>query len=223
MTIKVTNILLAITAVFFFSCNSTKQNDTVSIEQSTATRLDTFRIDTAILKETFQQEDTAYNEYLAGRLKPIRENFKRINSISKWTSVDKKELDESTEGAEATLYYSNNVLEKIVTRHFGETFQQLTEYYLLNEQLSFVFEKSYKYNRPIYYDSTSMKENNDNQAFDFEKSEITEDRSYFDKGKLIHQVNNQDCGSPFANDYLLSEQKRITADINKLNPLKRSS
>ena len=223
MTIKVTNILLAITAVFFFSCNSTKQNDTVSIEQSTATRLDTFRIDTAILKETFQQEDTAYNEYLAGRLKPIRENFKRINSISKWTSVDKKELDESTEGAEATLYYSNNVLEKIVTRHFGETFQQLTEYYLLNEQLSFVFEKSYKYNRPIYYDSTSMKENNDNQAFDFEKSEITEDRSYFDKGKLIHQVNNQDCGTPFANDYLLSEQKRITADINKLNPLKRSS
>ena len=223
MTIKVTNILLAITAVFFFSCNSTNQNDTVSIEQSTATRLDTFRIDTAILKETFQQEDTAYNEYLAGRLKPIRENFKRINSISKWTSVDKKELDESTEGAEATLYYSNNVLEKIVTRHFGETFQQLTEYYLLNEQLSFVFEKSYKYNRPIYYDSTSMKENNDNQAFDFEKSEITEDRSYFDKGKLIHQVNNQDCGSPFANDYLLSEQKRITADINKLNPLKKSS
>jgi hypothetical protein len=219
----VTNILLAITAVFFFSCNSTKQNDTVSIEQSTATRLDTFRIDTAILKETFQQEDTAYNEYLAGRLKPIRENFKRINSISKWTSVDKKELDESTEGGEATFYYSNNVLEKIVTRHFGETFQQLTEYYLLNEQLSFVFEKSYKYNRPIYYDSTSMKENNDNQAFDFEKSEITEDRSYFDKGKLIHQVNNQDCGSPFANDYLLSEQKRITADINKLNPLKKSS
>jgi hypothetical protein len=219
----VTNILLAITAVFFFSCNSTKQNDTVSIEQSTATRLDTFRIDTAILKETFQQEDTAYNEYLAGRLKPIRENFKRINSISKWTSVDKKELDESTEGGEATFYYSNNVLEKIVTRHFGETFQQLTEYYLLNEQLSFVFEKSYKYNRPIYYDSTSMKENNDNQAFDFEKSEITEDRSYFDKGKLIHQVNNQDCGSPFANDYLLSEQKRITADIDKLNPLKKSS
>jgi hypothetical protein len=215
----VTNILFAITTILWVGCNSAQQNVTVSTKQSTASRLDTFHIDTAILKEIFQQEDTAYNEYLAGRLKPIRENFKRINSISKWTSVDKKELDESTEGSEATFYYSNSILEKIATRHFGETFQQLTEYYLLNGQLSFVFEKSYKYNRPIYYDSSSTKENNDNQVFDFKKSEITEDRSYFDNEKLIHQVNNQDCGSPFADDYLLKEQKRISAAFNKLETM----
>lgn len=222
MTINVTKIILVIT-VFLVSCNSAQQKDTVSIKQSANHRLDTLHNDTTIIKETFQQEDTAYNEYLTGRLKPIRENFKRINSISKWTSVDKQELYESTEGGEATFYYSNSILEKIVTRHFGETFQQLTEYYLLNGELSFAFEKSYKYNRPIYYDSTSMKENKDNQAFNFEKSEIIEDRSYFDKGKLIHQVNNQDCGSPFAADYLLTEQKRILADFDKLKSSKKSS
>ena len=222
MTINVTNIVLVIT-VFLVSCNSAQQKDTVSIKQTANHKLDTLHKDTTILKETFQQEDTAYNEYLTVRLKPIRENFKRINSISKWLSVDKQELNESTEGGEATFYYSNSFLEKIVTRHFGETSQQLTEYYLLNGQLSFTFEKSYKYNRPIYYDSTSMKENKDNQAFDFEKSEIIEDRSYFDKGKLIHQVNNQDCGSPFALDYLLTEQKRILADFDKLKSSKKSS
>ncbi|MEO6254797.1 MAG: hypothetical protein ABIO79_15915 [Ferruginibacter sp.] len=96
-----------------------------------------------------------------------------------------------------------------MTRHYGETFQQLTEYYLLKGQLSFVFEKSYKYNRPIYYDSAS-------QAFDFEKFEIIEDRSYFENRKLIHQVNNQDCGSPFADNYLLEEQKRLNPDFDKL-------
>ncbi len=223
MTIKVTNILFAIIAILWLGCNSAQQNHTASTKQPAVSRQDTAYIDTTFLKEAFQQEDTAYNEYLSGRLKPIRENFKRINSISKWTSIDKKELDKSTEGGQATFYYSSRTLEKVVTRHFGETFQQLTEYYLLNGQLSFVFEKSYKYNRPIYYDSTSMKENSDNQAFDFDKSEIIEDRSYFDKGKLIHQVNNQDCGSPFANDYLLTEQKRIFADFDKLRPRKKSS
>ena len=68
----------------------------------------------------------------------------------------------------------------------------------------------------MYYDSTSMKENNDTEAFDFEKSEIVEDRSYFENGKLLHQLNNQDCGSPFAEDYLLEEQKRIKTDVEKL-------
>ena len=48
------------------------------------------------------------------------------------------------------------------------------------------------------------------------KSEIIEDRSYFENGKLLHQLNNQDCGSPFKNDYLLEEQKRIKTDYEKL-------
>ena len=223
MKIKLVNILLVISAMFWTGCNAVQKNDDGSNRQSARSVADTFHIDSSILKETFQQEDTAYNEYLADRLKPIRENFKRINSISKWTSIEKKELDESTEGGEALFYYSNTVLEKIVTRQFGETFQQLTEYYLLNGQLSFVFEKSYKYNRPIYYDSASMKENNDKEAFDFNSSEIVEDRSYFEKGELIHQANNQDCGSPWASDYLLAEQNRIVTAFNKLKLIKKSS
>jgi hypothetical protein len=214
-----TNILLTITAVIIFSCNSDNQKDTDSIKHLRNSKVDTSHTDTIVLKETFQEEDTTYNEYLADRLKPIRANFKRINSIGKWTSAYKKDLDESTEGGEAIFYYFNNILEKIVTRYYGETFQELTEYYLLNKQLSFVFEKSYKYNRPIYYDSTLMKEYNDNQSFDFEKSEIVEDRSYFENGKLIHQVNNQDCGSPAANDYLFEEQKRLKTDFERLKSM----
>ncbi len=217
--ISSTSLFLIVASLLIVGCHSPKQKDTTLIKQPSISKMETIRDDTAILKETFQQEDTAYNEYLAERLKPIRKNFKRINSIANWTSTYNKELDESTEGGEATFYFSDGVLEKIVTRRFGETFQQLTEYYLLNGKLSFVFAKSYKYNRPIYYDSASMKENKDDQTFDSEKSEIVEDRSYLEKGKLIHQVNNQDCGSPFADDYLLEEQKRLTTDFDKLKAL----
>ena len=172
--------------------------------------------DTVKLKETFNEEDLPENEYMADRLKPIRANFKRINSITNWTSIDTEESSESTEGGEAKFYYLNGQLEKIVTRHYGETFQLLTEYYLLNNQLSFVFEKRHKYNRPLYYDTTAMKENSDTEAFDFDKSEIIEDRSYFENGELLHQINNEDCGSPFSNDYLIEEQKRIKTYFDKL-------
>jgi hypothetical protein len=182
----------------------------------TISKVDSLQRDTVELKETFDQEDLPVNDYLTEKLQPIRDNFKRINSIASWTANKTKDIWETPEGGIAKFYYLNKQLEKITTRHFGETFQLLTEYYILNGQLSFVFEKSYKYNRPMYYDSTAMKENNDIEAFDFEKSEIMEDRSYFENGKLLHQLNSEDCGSPFADDYLREEQKRIKADFEKL-------
>lgn len=189
--------------------------DTIPINNTVVTT-NRLNPDSFQLKETFNQEDLPVNEYFSDRLKPIRANFKRINTITNWSSVDTMELSESTEGGEARFYYQNNKLAKIVARHYGETFQLLTEYYLLNGQLSFVFEKRYKYNRPIYYNATSMKEHNDTTAFDFDKSEIIEDRSYFENGTLFHQINNQDCGSPFSKGYLLKEQGRIMEEFDGL-------
>ncbi len=193
--------------------------DSLSNLKTSESVIETKQIDTTTkleLKESVNEEDVIVNEYLTEELRPIRDNFKRINSISDWTSIDKKELWETTEGGEAHFYFKNDILEKIITRHFGETFQKLTEYYLLDNELSFVFEKSYQYNRPIYYDSTMMKENKDTEVFNFEKSEIIEDRSYFIYGKLIHQANNQDCGSPMADDYLAEEQIRILDSFKSL-------
>lgn len=222
--------LVLVTFIFAGCSNDTDQKSTTPTD-TLAQSIDSTKIDTAIsaknlphlpprdtliLLESSNEEDFAVNEYLTERLQPIRKNFKRINSITKWTSTNTKELWESTEGGEATFYYNNETLEKISTRHFGEMSQQLSEYYLMNGQLSFVFEKTFQYNRPLFYDSVAMKANKDTEAFDFEKSEIIEDRSYFEKGKLIHQLNNQDCGSPFAADYLLEEQKRIKTYFEKL-------
>jgi hypothetical protein len=200
--------------VFITNCgtdgkNKTLKNDLTSI-------VDSLPQNTIQLQTTFNEEDFLANDYLADRLQPIRENFKRINSITSWTLIDKRALRESTEGGAAEYYYLYEQLEKIVALHFGETFQQLTEYYLLNGQLSFVFEKLYKYNRPIYYDLERAKENNDDEAFDFEKSEIIEERSYFENGKLIHKIENGDCGAPFADDYLLGEQEKIKTGFEKL-------
>lgn len=212
---KLIDLLLATGILILWSCNTGTPVTITPVSTKTNTAVH----DTTILEASFQQADTFNNDYLAAQLAPIRANFKRINSISQWTSTSIKDLEESTEGGEAIFYYMNGVLEKIAARHFGETSQQLTEYYLLNGQLSFVFEKALKYNRPIYYDSAAMKEGNDNEVFDIKKSAIEEDRSYFDHEKLIYQVNNQDCGAPFSKEYLLEEQKRLLTDFEQLKTL----
>jgi hypothetical protein len=173
------------------------------------------RQDTSLLKETSNKEDAIENEYLLNKLKPIRANFKRINSTTKWTKKAEKDLWISTEGGDAIYYYSGNKIEKVTARVFGEMGQSLTEYYLMNGQLSFVFEKEYHYNRPFYYDSTQARENNDT-AYDDKETKMIETRSYFDKGKLIHQINNQDCGSPFSDAYLSKEQKRIKEEFEEI-------
>ena len=146
----------------------------------------------------------------------IRNNFKRINAINQWTAISQKELSESVEGGVAKFYYQEKKLEKIVARHYGETYQEISEYYLQDGQLSFVLEKTYRYNRPMYYDSAAMKANNDTEIFNFDKSTIMEDRFYFEQGKLIElspgkkreQTKNR-----------AEEGKRIRIDFDKLMAL----
>ena len=167
-------------------------------------------------KETIQEIDTVEDRDIEEILRLIRENFKRINSKTDWTFIKNKNLWESAEGGEVKYYYTGDTIEKIIIRQFGETGQILTEYYLLNGDLSFVFEKSVNYNRPIYWDTAKSDENNDNQTFDFGKSEIIEVRSYFDRGKLIRQIKSQDLATPLSDDYLLEEQERLTAQFDKL-------
>ncbi|AZA93111.1 Uncharacterised protein [Chryseobacterium nakagawai] len=178
--------------------------------------------DTIRIKESLNEVDIDANEYLKDHLKPIQDNFKRINSITEWTSIKKKSIEgESAEGGEAMYYYKNKRLEKIMARHYGELGQVLIEYYLMNGKLSFVFEKDYKYNRPLFYDIKAMKENNDTEAFDFQKSEITDTRNYFEKGSLLHIVNSQDCGAPFSGEYMREEDKSIKDAFQRLLKLEK--
>lgn len=177
----------------------------------------------SILKDTVgiggavHEEDTRLNKRMKDRLEPIRANFKKINSIGKWTSVKKIPIEgESAEGGEAVFYYQNNRLEKITARHYGETGQVLTEYYLLQGNLSFVFEKDYTYNRQLFYNAKMMRENKDTEAFDFDKSKITETRSYFEKGNLIFVISSHNPGTSFSNGYLAEKERRITGDFKKL-------
>lgn len=195
--------LILITGVACSDNESVKETEHTEISMSEKTEKKIR--DSVELTISANQEDLLENEYLLEKLEPIRANFKRINSIQKWTTVNKHELWESSEGGDAAFYYLDGQLEKIIVREYGEIGQVLTEYYFLNSQLSFVFEKSFQYDSHIT-----------DETFRFDNWEITEVRSYFKSEKLIHQLNNQDCGSPFSSDYLKQEEGRIIADLTRL-------
>lgn len=175
------------------------------------------RKDTLKMKTVVNGEVPKSNEYLKERLKPIQSCYKRINSIRQWTAITKKNIEgESAEGGEAAFYYKNKRLEKVIARHYGEMGRKLIEYYLLNGRLSFVFEKEYTYNRPLFYDLKAMKENSDTEAFDLNKSDIMEIRSYFEKGNLIYTVNNKDTVASFGNDHTQKKEQKISEDFQRL-------
>ncbi|GAB3637366.1 hypothetical protein GCM10027422_29560 [Hymenobacter arcticus] len=157
--------------------------------------------------------DTANRPDLAAQLRPIRANVRRIDGTTEWSATAVRSLDEPGEGGEATFYYAHGQLEKVVARHFGEMSQQWVSYYLRQGQPSFVLEQAYTYNRPMYYNAATSKQTHDNESFDFDKSTVEESRSYFAHGQLVQQLSNQDCGAPFAADYLREEQRRLLAEF----------
>jgi len=162
-----------------------------------------------ILKES-QQSETLIENNQNSDIKLIQANFKRINSIGKWSKITQYETDDSADGGYINYYYNNDKLEKIVVRKFGESGQYLAEYYLLKAKLSFVFEKDLKYNVPYY-----LKE------FNYDDSEIIEDRFYYLNNKLITYKSNQDDGAPFSDSFIKNEEKRVLKEFNQL--LKNSS
>lgn len=173
--------------------------------------------DTVKIGETLIDKDTTGTKSLKNRIKPIQANFKRINSMTTWASVKKIDIEgESAEGGEATFYYTDKGLQKVIAKHYGEIGQKLTEYYLLNGQLSFVFEKEYKYNRPLFYDAKAMKENNDTEAFDLKKSKIIMTRNYFENGNIIMITSTTGRGFNISADYPAEQEKGIKEDFKRL-------
>ena len=99
--------------------------------------------------------------------------------------------DESTEGGQANGYYDNGELKLIEVIWLGETGKRIIEYYFNDGQIIFAFDQDFDYNRPIFWDEESAKENGDNEVFDPKKTTVKEDRYYFYNEKLFLWLDNE--------------------------------
>ena len=124
-------------------------------------------------------------------LKDIREEYKVIqNNLSSYQKVNSDVENQSTEGGEIIAYFDETDLKLIITKGYGETGKNITEYYFENQKLFFVFDQRFDYNRPIYWNKKLAEENNDNEVFDPNKTKINADRYYFDNEKLFLWLDN---------------------------------
>lgn len=120
----------------------------------------------------------------------INKKVEIIDEIKNWSRVDSIETFESSEGGIIYYYYLEKDLKKIISKYFGENGKNINNYYLSGKDLIYYTSEYYKYNRPIYYDSLDMIENNDSVYFDINKSRIDTNFYYFSKGQMKQYYNN---------------------------------
>ena len=146
----------------------------------------------------------------------IKVSCSLINNIKKWSKIQSRELETTNELGEANFYFFDDVLKKINTIEYGESFQILSEYYINNDSLIFVYEKHLKYNRPNYVTRESVKDQDDKEYFDIKKSIVSENRTYFINQKTICQK----CDSNFAEGNLIKINERVRLQEKYNNLLK---
>jgi hypothetical protein len=112
------------------------------------------------------------------RIKEIRKECDRINKDSSKFKVVQEDInDQSAEGGILKKMYDSNTLRKAVLIFFGETGQSTSEYYLLNGEIIFVYQREERYKSPIYMGKTELKSQEEN-------------RFYFKNKKLIRWTGN---------------------------------
>ena len=110
-----------------------------SVQTATGFEVETTGLpaDTPFLQISSGLADEPVDPYDTGAASKIaKDNYRRISAITRWTSIATRGLERSLEGGEAKFYFTGTRLEKIIVRDYGETYQQLTEYYLRNGQLT---------------------------------------------------------------------------------------
>ena len=73
----------------------------------------------------------------------------------------------------------------------GETGKRKIEYYINEGKLIFAFEQNFEYNRPIYWNEKTAKENGDTELYDSRKTRVQEDRFYFHDEKMFLWLDNE--------------------------------
>lgn len=103
----------------------------------------------------------------------IKLDFKKINANQKHYKKKNRDIfGLSAEGGEAISYYNGVELKKIQCVLFGEMGKAETDYYFNNNQLFFVYKKSYLYDKPMNIKNFKIKKMEENRYYINDKSII---------------------------------------------------
>jgi hypothetical protein len=196
------------TPIFFllfiaFSCGENSKHAKTEVAKDSLSY--SAELEEPFFEESFMVEDTLKAENNPSLLRAIQANFKEVNSVQKWDSVVHRVVFESGMEGDLSAYYLGGKLYKILVRHHDEVFQKLCEFYLKENELSMVLEKS------IYFDSFNTDVNQRDSIFfvNGRKAVIEIVHSYFVERNLVHQFHSLHSNEYFTPEDFKREQKRL--------------
>lgn len=155
----------------------------------------------------------------------IRKEYQSIQGALPRLKAESIELSEySTDGGEAKAFRdSKGNIRLIKVQLFGESGKVFEEFYYENGMLIFAFYRSHQYNVPYYVTPETAKESG-GVSFDPKKTTITEDRYYFDKGRMIRWLNESKIDvKPESNEFKDSEKEVSETSNEMLSKFKRKT
>lgn len=132
----------------------------------------------------FSQSNEELKNIVDNKCKSIKE------CIFTYDSSEIDIFDCSTEGGFLKAYFKNNSFVLLKLDLFYELGKVHKEFYFDNDEIIFVLEQNFFYNRPIFYDEQTAKENNDNEFFDLNKTTINELKYYFNCNEIVDIVED---------------------------------
>ena len=144
-----------------------------------------------ILTFTLLPSSILFSQDTDSLVKDIRSKYIEIRTnFDSYDTTIVEISGESTESGQGTAYYDNGHLKLIEVIWLGETGKNKIEYYFNDGELIFAFDQNFDYNRPIYWNEKTAKENGDNEIFDSKKTTVKEDRYYFNNENLFLWLDN---------------------------------
>ena len=200
------SILMSILIMLFCSCTSESKTIEKEINEP---KLDEVNLDYDSIQFVFYG-----NEVLEStkELKVAYDFFTQVNSISNWDSITNREVI-AAEGGNLSLYYLDG-LKKITKEELGETYNTEMVYYCTPSVMLFIYERTIKFNRPIYWDSITMIEQGDDEVFDISKFDTVYCRYYFNaESEELIKINHS------ANYSNYFDSTHINEDLDELKML----
>jgi hypothetical protein len=148
----------------------------------------------------------------------IRSRFEEIQINLQDKTYNIKKLSDCNADFDAIAYVKEGKTDMIMSEISGEAGRIRYEYYYDKEnQLIFVLQQFYKYNRPMSYDEATAEANQDDEYFDPEKTKILENRFYYSNQKLIYWTNEDEkMVKAKHNDYFMKSRYFIGRSLELL-------
>ncbi len=166
-----------------------------------------------------RQVEESYLGYWQRKVDPVKQWASRLDSLSQDQGQEEMVMDESARFV--TLYPFPDRCDKWLVEQTSEKESILTLYYIQNDQLRLAVERIADTSEVPFSYWRQSAPNFGDRPLDHKEFEWLESQYYFQDDSLIYLYVNQDCGAPFADEYMRSEEARLLKQYQSLRKLKK--